>query len=131
MSLSGLSLQYASATGTAWDAVALAGAIPAGGYFLVQLAAGNGNGVALPAPDLASASIDLLASAGKVALLQGVATVPAGACPPAATTIDLVGFGEAPRPPARPARPRRRSPPPPPPFGSRTAAPTFGAAWRT
>src|SRR5690242_1741167 len=65
--LSGWSVQYASAAGTAYQVTALSGGIAAGAHYLVQEAAGTGGTAALPAPD-ATGSINLSATNGKVAL---------------------------------------------------------------
>ena len=65
VSLAGASVQYASASGSTWQATALGGAIQAHGYYLVQEAAGSGGTTALPTSD-ATGSIALSASAGKV-----------------------------------------------------------------
>jgi hypothetical protein len=92
--LSGISVQYASTTGTTWQAVAMpaAASIPAGGSFLVQLAAGTGTAPALPTPDVMG-NINMSATNGKVALVA--ATNPlSGACP-TDDVIDFVGFGTA------------------------------------
>jgi len=82
--LSGLTLDYKSATGGSGGTVALRGSIPAAGYFLVQLAAGNGGGQPLPAADQAAASPNLSGSTGRVYLHEGTG-------PYAATTGDLAG----------------------------------------
>ena len=42
VSVSGWSVQYASATGTAWQVTTLTGTIQAGHYYLIQEAAGAG-----------------------------------------------------------------------------------------
>ena len=67
--LSGWTLQYASATGTAWTSTALSGSIPAGGHYLIQLASGGTNGSALPAADAAGTS-NLAMSGGKVQVVS-------------------------------------------------------------
>jgi len=93
VSLTGMSLQYAAATNSNWSSVVpLSGSVAPGGYFLVQLAGGT-VGASLPTPDLSSTTINMAAGAGKIALINSVTQVPTGACPPAATTIDFVGFG--------------------------------------
>src|SRR4051812_11413631 len=51
VSVAGWSVQYASSTGNSWAAASLSGTIPAGGYYLVQLAAGTATAAALPTPD--------------------------------------------------------------------------------
>ena len=98
VSVTGWSVQYASAAGTGnFSAVALSGSIPAGGYYLVKLA-GGATGTVLPAPD-ATGTINMSGSAGKVI----VANVSAGlACNGGSTPcsaaqvaqiVDLVGYG--------------------------------------
>ena len=105
-SLDGLSLQYASATGTGAFGSATNTktelpnvTVPAGGYYLVQEASGA-NGAALPTPDLIDPTpISLAAAAGKVALVTGADTLGCNGgsirCDAGATAriIDLVGFG--------------------------------------
>jgi uncharacterized protein YjdB len=97
ISVTGWSVQYASATGTTWQVTNLTGSIPAGGYYLVQEAAGTGGTTNLPTPD-ATGSIAMSGTAGKV-LLANTTTAQSGACPtPSATpaspaVIDIVGFG--------------------------------------
>jgi predicted extracellular nuclease len=104
VALDGLSVQYASATGTAsfsGNRVSLTGSLAVGQHYLIQLAAGTGAAAALPAPDLASASINLSATAGKVALVSGTAGLACnGGSTPCgdaalASIIDLVGYGNA------------------------------------
>jgi hypothetical protein len=90
--LAGFSLQYASTSGTSWQKLDLSKTIPAGGYFLIQLAGGN-VGADLPTPDL-TGSIDLAGSNGKVALVNNQ-TVLSGSCPLGASVIDFVGYGSA------------------------------------
>ncbi len=108
VSLSGWSLQYASATGaglfgaTSTMITELSGSIPPGGYFLVQEASGGAVGALLPTPDLIDATpIAMSATGGKVALAN--TTTPLGCnggstpCSPSqlAQIIDLVGYGNA------------------------------------
>lgn len=103
--LDGLSVQYASATGTSSfssNHVSLTGSLAPGQYYLIQLAAGAGTASPLPAPDLvAASSINLSATAGKVALVSGVAGLACNGgstpCSDAAlaSIIDLVGYGNA------------------------------------
>ncbi|MBW8771648.1 MAG: DNA/RNA non-specific endonuclease [Gemmatimonadetes bacterium] len=89
VSLTGMSVQYASAAGTTWQVTALSGSIPPGGYYLVQEAQGTGGTTALPTPD-ATGTIALSATAGKIALASST-TALAGACP--AGVVDAVSFG--------------------------------------
>lgn len=91
--ISGYSVQYASATGTAWQVCAIpSGTILAPGkYFLIKLA-GSTVGVALPTPDLDTAStINMSGTNGKVALVNN-STALSGAV---ITTgyVDLLGYG--------------------------------------
>lgn len=92
VSLSGWSVQYASASGASWSVTPLpAFTLGPGQFFLVQEASGGANGAALPTPD-AMGTIALGATAGKIALVSS-ATALTGTCPPGA--IDLVGYGTA------------------------------------
>ncbi len=90
--LTGWSIQYASATGSTWNAVNLNGSIPAGGYFLVQLASGGAIGALLPAADQTSTGINMAGSAGKLALVSNT-TALTGTCPTGGAIVDFVGFG--------------------------------------
>jgi uncharacterized protein len=107
--LGGLSIQYASATGTG-NLGANAGQLtelPAvtlqpGQYYLVQQGAGAGNGVPLPTPDLVDPTpIAMAAGAGKVALADGTTSLGCngGSTPCSAEQLarilDLVGYGNA------------------------------------
>jgi hypothetical protein len=89
--LTGMSLQYGSATGTAaWQVLPLTGTIPAGGSYLVGLASTTG-GTSIPTPDQVG-SLNLSATAGKVALVW--TSVPlTGACALSTGTLDAVGYG--------------------------------------
>jgi DNA/RNA endonuclease G (NUC1) len=91
VSLAGWSVQYASSSGTSWQVTPLSGSIPAGGYYLVQQAAGTGGTTSLPTPD-ATGTIPMSATAGKVVLAQQT-TALAGSCPAGTAVIDRVGFG--------------------------------------
>jgi hypothetical protein len=93
ISLAGLSLQYGSATGTTWQLTPLPAtkSIPAGGIFLVQLGSGGANGAVLTATPDHTSSINMGATAGKIALVEAT-TALAGACP-TTNVIDMVGFG--------------------------------------
>jgi hypothetical protein len=83
VSITGWTLQYASATGTVWASTALSGSVPAGGHYLVQLASGGANGSALPTPD-ATGTSNLAMSGGKVQIVNSGSSVE-----------DLVGWGSA------------------------------------
>ena len=89
VSLSGMSVQYASSTGSSWQATALpAVTLAPGQYFLVQEGSGGANGSLPPTPD-ATGTINMAAGAGKVALAPST-TLLGGTCPIA---VDLVGYG--------------------------------------
>ncbi|MDP1826435.1 MAG: Ig-like domain-containing protein [Archangium sp.] len=94
--LTGFGIQFVSATGAGtWAVQALpAVSIPAGGYFLIQEAAGAGTPAPLPTPDYVGAPTPFAigASSGKVALTNNT-TALSGACPVSAAIVDLVGFG--------------------------------------
>ena len=96
--LSGWTVQYATASGTSWQATALAGSVAPGRYYLVQLASGGTSGAALPAPD-ATGTTNLAASGGKVALVHDTAALTcgatAGSCSASPVVTDLLGYGSA------------------------------------
>jgi len=96
ISVAGWSVQYASATGTSWAAANLTGTIPAGGYYLVQLASGGSAGAALPGAD-ATGAMNISGTTGKIALVtnQTLLTCGASACLPNANIRDFVGYGTA------------------------------------
>lgn len=95
ISLAGDSIQYASATGSSWtNKVNLPSvSVAAGHYYLVALSSGGSNGVSLPTAD-ATGTINMSASAGKVALVSNT-TALTGTCPLSTSTaiIDFVGYG--------------------------------------
>jgi predicted extracellular nuclease len=103
VSLDGWSIQYASATGTgnfSSNAIAaIAGSLAPGQYYLVQLAAAS-NGASLPTPD-ATGTVNLSATAGKVALVNTTTGLPCNggstvcSASDLAKIIDLVGYGSA------------------------------------
>jgi len=109
VSLDGLSLQYASATGTgnfgssATQLTELPNvSLEPGRYFLVQEAGGSTYGDPLPSPDhIDPTPIAMGASAGKVVLVTGTTSLGCngGSNPCDATQlariIDLIGFGNA------------------------------------
>src|ERR671925_342717 len=91
VSVTGWSVQYAATTGTTWQRTALSGTIAAGGYYLVQEAAGARGTVKLPPPG-ATGSIAVSAPAGKVVLMSNNTTIASGTvCPLGA--VDIVGYG--------------------------------------
>ncbi len=93
ISLTGWSVQYASATGTAWQVTNLTGTISSKGFYLVQQAAGTGGTTNLPTPDVIG-TVNMSGTTGKVALCN-VTTALSGANPTGASIVDLVGFGTA------------------------------------
>lgn len=102
ISLSGMSIQYASASGTgnfgSNPIALLSGTLAPGQYYLVQLASGGTNGIPLPTPD-ATGTVNMSGTAGKVALVNSTAGLACNGgstpCTPEqlALIIDLVGFG--------------------------------------
>lgn len=96
VSITGWSVQYNSASGTnPYQAAALSGTIPAGGYFLVKLAAGTTITAPSLPPEDATGNINLSGTSGKVALVNGTAPLAAGSASDAAGIVDFVGFGTA------------------------------------
>jgi predicted extracellular nuclease len=107
--LTGLSLQYTSATGTGnfGSASNLITELPStslapGQYFLVPEASGGANGVPLPLGDVADATpINMSATGGKVALVSGTSSLGCNggstACSSAALAriYDLIGYDGA------------------------------------
>ncbi|MFC4816078.1 T9SS type A sorting domain-containing protein [Flavobacterium sp. GCM10023249] len=93
--LTGWSVQYASATGTAWAVTNLTSVVlQPGQYYLIQEAGGTTNGSALPTPD-ATGTINMSGSNGKV-ILVNVTTAQTGTNPTGSQIIDKVGFGSTP-----------------------------------
>jgi hypothetical protein len=91
ISVSGMSIQYASATGSDWSVTNLSGAVAANGFYLVGLHSAGLNGLMLPTPD-ATGTTDLSPTTGKVALVSHQAPL-TGICPTGAAVLDLVGYG--------------------------------------
>jgi lamin tail-like protein len=92
------SIQYASATGTTWQATALSGSVPPGGRYLIQLASGGAVGSPLPTAD-ATGTSNLAVSGGKAALVRSTTALTcgasAGSCSADPRVADLVGYGSA------------------------------------
>ena len=92
------SIQYASASGTSWQATPLTGTVQPGKYFLVQLASAAAVGAALPTPD-ATGTTNLANSGGKVVVVRSTTALScgatAGSCSADANVVDLVGYGSA------------------------------------
>ena len=96
VSLNGLSVQYSAATSTSgsFSVTALPNvSLQPGQYFLIQEASGGAVGSPLPAPDVATGTIAMAATAGKVALVSGTTALSAVGCPSGATILDFVGYG--------------------------------------
>jgi YD repeat-containing protein len=90
--LTGWSVQYAAATGSTWQTTQLSGSLAAGHYYLVKEVQGSGGTTNLPTPD-ATGTIDLSATAGKVASSNSSAALTVS-CPSSnASVIDFVGYG--------------------------------------
>ena len=88
------SVQYAAATSnfSTNKTDITSGTLLAGHYFLVQEASGGAVGAALPTPD-ASGTINLSATAGKVALVTDTTALTGGGCPLGTTIVDFLGYG--------------------------------------
>jgi uncharacterized protein len=94
VTLSGWSVQYASASGTTWLVTALSGTLPPGVHYLVGESSGS-TGAALPTPD-ATGTTNMSATAGKVALVTNTTALGCGSSCHAATGVrDFVGYGSA------------------------------------
>ncbi|HEX9075233.1 MAG TPA: lamin tail domain-containing protein, partial [Anaerolineae bacterium] len=94
VSVTGWSVQYASASGSAWQATALVGSIAPGQYYLVQEAAGTGGTVNLPTPD-ATGAIPMSATGGKIALVNTSTPLTGSGCPFGASIVDFIGYDGA------------------------------------
>lgn len=99
LNLDGYSLQYASATGAFSNIFALpAATLFPGSYFLVNTGTAGAAGADNPAGD-ASGTLNLGATAGKVALVNGTASIGTitgdanTATPAAGSIVDFVGYG--------------------------------------
>ena len=94
VSVTGWSVQYASSGGNSWQKTDLNGSIPAHGYFLIQESAGTGGSQSLPIADVApTTTINMSATAGKVALVSNNTLIVTGTTCPSASIVDFVGFG--------------------------------------
>ncbi len=91
VSLSGMSVQYASAAGTSWTATALSGTLQPGQYYLIGESTGTAGGT-LPAAD-ASGTIAMSATAGKVLLANQATAVAAATTPTSSVVLDWVAYG--------------------------------------
>lgn len=93
VTVSGWSVQYASAAGTTWQVTPLSGTVQPGRYYLIQQAQGAAGTVSLPAPD-ATGTIPMSATAGKVALVSSTAAL-SGTGQLTPPVVDFVGYGTA------------------------------------
>jgi endonuclease G len=94
--LTGWSLQYASSSGSGWEAnrQPLGGIIGPGQYYLVSLGSGGADGASLPPANI-NGQINMSATNGKVALVDTFDGL-VGNCPTAdAHVMDFVGYGNA------------------------------------
>ena len=92
VSLNGWSVQYAAATGTAWQTTPLTNVtLQPGQYYLVAEGAGANGVNNIPTPD-ATGTIAMSGTAAKVALVN-TTTALSGSCPTGAQIVDLVGYG--------------------------------------
>ncbi|HEY5835542.1 lamin tail domain-containing protein [Streptomyces sp.] len=95
VSLSGWTVQYASAAGSSWSKTALSGSIAPHAYYLVQEAAGAGAGSALPTPD-ATGTISMSATSAKVALVTNATALTCSTgCATQPGVRDFVGYGSS------------------------------------
>ena len=96
VTITGWSLQYASATGTGtWtNKQPIGGYIEPGQYYLVSMASGGANGAPLPVTPNISSPINMGAAAGKIALVKNSDNL-SGPCPLGTDPdiVDLVGYG--------------------------------------
>jgi endonuclease G len=90
--LGGWTVQYGAATGTTWQAQPLGGVVQPGEYYLVALASGGAVGALLPEANV-DGSINMSATAGKVALVSN--GDPLDGCPVGVDpgVVDFVGYG--------------------------------------
>ena len=92
INLNGYSVQYAAATGTAWQVTNLPNVtLLPGQYFLIAEGAGANGVNSIPTPDV-SGTIAMSATAGKVALVS-TTTALSGTCPSSTSIIDIIGYG--------------------------------------
>jgi hypothetical protein len=93
-SITPYSVQYAAAASnfTTNKTDITSGVLLPGHYFLIQEASGGAAGAVLPTPD-ASGTINLAATAGKVALVSGTTLLTGSGCPPGGSIVDFLGYG--------------------------------------
>jgi len=98
VSVAGWTVQYESSGGASFTISAtLTGSINPGNYFLVQTGGLGTPGAPLPTPDaIGSGSVNLSASAGKIALVSNNTALTCNSnatCFPNANIVDLIGYG--------------------------------------
>jgi hypothetical protein len=91
--LTGWSVQYAAADGSAWTMTTLLGTLAPGHHYLIQEGQGQGGTLDLPTPDMIH-DIAMHAESGKVALVNNSLPL-SGTCPSDASIVDMVGYGSA------------------------------------
>src|SRR6185295_6378887 len=106
-SITPYSVQYAAATAafSTNKTDITSGVLLPGHYFLIQEASGGLTGVALPTADISGGAINLVATAGKVALVLGTSLLSTVTCPGdngvspfnpnVAAIVDFLGYGSA------------------------------------
>ncbi len=89
------SVQYAAATSnfSTNKTDITSGIILPGHYFLIREASGGAAGAGLPAPDVSTGTINMSATAGKVALVSATTALTGSGCPLSATVVDFLGYG--------------------------------------
>ncbi len=95
VSVAGWAVQYASATGSSWQQANLAGSIAPYSYYLVMLSSNGAAtlGLNLPTAEATNTSLNMSATAGKLALTTN-GTALSGVNPVGGATIaDFVGYG--------------------------------------
>jgi len=90
------SVQYAAATSnfSTNKTDLLAGVLMPGHYFLIREGSGGSTGGNLPTPD-ASGSVNLSATAGKVALVSGTGALSGSGCALSVAVVDFLGYGSS------------------------------------
>jgi len=89
------SVQYAAATSSfsTNKTDITSGTLLPGHYFLIQEASGGATGISLPSSDASGGTINMSATAGKVALVLGTMNLIGSGCPFGATIVDFLGYG--------------------------------------
>lgn len=93
VNITGWTVQYANGTTNFWSGTFVGGTLQPGQYYLVQQGTPASGLNDLPPPNASSSTL-LSASGGKIALVNGIATL-TDACPSGPEIIDFVGYGQA------------------------------------